>query len=199
MNTPKPLEIFLKGTYGVSRQDKEPPRRFDGGMIQPLTAAAEPVTAKPLPENRQTHHGSETRQTLNIAGRVPLHIKTEVNRIAAVNGWTESYTVRTLVEQALAKNLGERFAVMIRNTIQEAVKTELQKGRAWLRNITLSTYLAAERTRLHTVDLHRVSLPKGGDIYQIVKDHNEQSYKNLAFYFRAIEVKDQQQSWPSLK
>jgi hypothetical protein len=32
-----------------------------------------------------------------------------------------------------------------------------------------------------------------------VKDHRSQSYKNLPFYFRSIEVKDEQQSWPSLK
>jgi len=199
MNTTNPQEIFFNGTHGVGRQDKKPPRRFEGGLSQPLTAATDPITANTPPENRPTHHGSEHRQTVNIAGRVPLHIKTEVNRIAAVNGWTESYTVRTLVEQALAKNLGERFAVMIRNTIQEAVKTELRKDRAWLRKINLSTYLASEQTRLHTVDLHRSHLPKGEDINQKVKDNRSQSLKNLAFYFRIIEVNDEQKSWPSLK
>src|SRR5688572_19826894 len=127
MNTTKPQDIFLKGTHGVGRQDKKPPGRFDIDSPQPLTALADPVTAKTLPENRQNHHGSENRQTVNIAGRVPVHIKTEINRIGAVNGWTESYTVRTLVKQALAKNLGEQFAIMICNTIREAVKTELQK------------------------------------------------------------------------
>jgi hypothetical protein len=84
---------------------------------------------------------------------VPFHIKVEVNRIAALKGWTESKTVKDLLEQALAKSLGEQFAVMIRNTIQEAVKTELQKDREWLRKINLSEYMAAEQARLHATRL----------------------------------------------
>ena len=63
MYSTEPQEIFLKGTHGVGRQDKKPPGRFEGGLSEPLTAVADPVTAKNLPENRQTHHGSETRQT----------------------------------------------------------------------------------------------------------------------------------------
>ena len=63
-----PQEIFLKGTHGVGRQDKKPPGRFEVGLSEPLTAAADPETANNHQQNRQTHHGSETRQTANIAG-----------------------------------------------------------------------------------------------------------------------------------
>jgi hypothetical protein len=202
----EPQEIFLNGTHGVGRQDKKPPGRFEGALSQPLTATTTDQTATEqlsapddTADDRPKHHGSETRQTANIWGRVPFHIKAEVDRIGAVNGWTESKTVRTLVEQALAKSLGEQFAVMIRNTIQEAVRTELQKDRAWLRKITLSTFLAAEQSRLHGVDLQRSFLPKAGDINKIVNDNRSQALKNLPFYFRIIEVNDEQQSWPSLK
>lgn len=170
-----------------------------GALSQPLTATADPETAKTPQENRPTHHGSETRKTVGIAARVPLFIKTEIHRLIALKGGNESSTVKDLLEQALAKSFGEQFAVMIRNVIQEAVRTELQKDREWLRKINLSEYLAAEQTRLHVVDLHRLLLPKGGDINQIVKDHRSQALKNLAFYFRIIEVNDEQQSWPSLK
>jgi hypothetical protein len=194
-----PQEIFLQGAHGAGRQDKKPPGRFTGALSQPLTAVTAPITAKDLPENRQNHHGSETRQTALIAGRVPFHIKTEVNRIGAVNGWTESYTVRTLVEQALARSLGEQFAVMIRNTIQEAVKTELQKDREWLRKINLSEYLAAEQARLHTIDLHRLLLPEGEDINPKIRETRKLSYKNLKFYFHSIAVQDEQSQWPSSK
>ena len=152
-----------------------------------------------MADDRPKHHGSETRQTDLIWGRVPFHIKAEVLRMGKQHGWTESYTVRTLVEQAIARNIGEQFAVMIRNTIQEAVRIELQKGREWLRKITLSTFLASEQSRLHGVDLQRSFLPKGGDINQIVKENQSQALKNLPFYFRIIEVNDEQQSWPSLK
>jgi hypothetical protein len=194
-----PQEIFFKGTHGVGRQDKKPPGRFDGDLSQPLTAMTDPVTANTLPNNRQNHHGSENRQTALIAGRVPFHIKTEVNRIGAMKGWTESKTVKSLVEQALAKNLGEQFAVMIRNTIQEAVKTELQKDREWLRKINLSEYLAAEQARLHAIDIHRLLIPKDQDINQKIRDNRDQAFKYLKFYFHAIRYQDQQSSWPSSK
>ena len=101
MHRTEPQEIFLQGTHGVGMQDKKPPGRLSIGLSEPVTAATDPITAKNPSENRPTHHGSETRQTALIAGRVPFHIKTEINRIGAANGWKESYTVRTLVEQAL--------------------------------------------------------------------------------------------------
>jgi hypothetical protein len=199
MNSTEPEEIFFNGTHGVGRQDKKPPGRFDRDLSQPVTAMTELETAKDLPENRQHHHGSETRQTTLLAGRVPFHIKAEVNRIGSMKGWTESYTVRTLIEQALAQNLGEQFAVMIRHTIQEAVKTELQKDREWLRKINLSEYLAAEQGRLHAIATHRLLLPDGEDINQKIRDARKESYKNLKFYFYSIRVQDEQSSWPSSK
>jgi hypothetical protein len=195
----EPQEIFLNGTHGVGRQDKKPPGRFGGGVSQPQTAAPESITANDPPENRQNHHGSENRQTAHIAGRVPIPIKTEIIRLATVRHWTESYTVRTLVEQALAHSLGEQFAVMIRNTIQEAVKTELQKDREWLRKINLSEYLAAEQARLHAIAIHRLLLPEGVDINQTIRDHRKLAYDHLKFYFHSVGVQDQQSSWPSSK
>jgi hypothetical protein len=199
MYSVEPQQIFFKGTHGVRRQDKKPPGRFGLGLSEPLTAAPGPKTAKDNSENRHNHHGSENRQTLNVAGRVPVHIKSEVNRIGAVHGWTESKTVRTLIEQALAKNLGEQFAVMIRNTIQEAVKTELRKDREWLRKINLSEYLAAEQARLHAIDLHRLFIPPDQDINQKIKVNRKLSFDHLPYYIHSIEVQDQQSSWPSSK
>jgi hypothetical protein len=206
MNTTTAQEIFFSGTHGVGRQDKKPPGRFERALSEPQTATTSAQTAtgqlsdtENMADDRPKHHGSETRQTGLIWGRVPFHIKTEVNRIGALHGWTESKTVRTLVEQALAKNLGEQFAVMIRNTIQEAVKTELQKDREWLRNINLSEYLAAEQGRLHAIATHRLLLPNGEDINHKIRDNRQQSYKNLKFYFHSIGVMQAQSSWPSSK
>jgi hypothetical protein len=195
----EPQEIFLQGTHGVRRQDKKPPRRFMVGLSEPQTAAKEPKTANDTSLNRQHHHGSETRQTAYIAGRVPLPIKTEIIRRATLIDRSESYIVNILVQQALAQDFGEQFAVMLRNTIQDAVKTELQKDREWLRKINLSEYSAAEQARLHAIDLHRLLIPPDEDINQKIKDNQKQAYKNLSFYFHSIDVQDQQQSWPSSK
>jgi hypothetical protein len=197
----EPQEIFFKGTHGVGRQDKKPPGRFRVGLSQPLTATTDPVSAKDLPENRPKHHGSETRQTEQISGRVPFHIKTEVGRLAEVNGWTESYAVRTLVEQALAHNLGEKFAVMIRNTIQEAVKTEIQKDRDWQRKINMSEYFASEQSRLLCIELLRNLLgPKEvGNLATIIANSQSQSRENLPLYFYSIGVEAEQSKWPLSK
>jgi hypothetical protein len=213
MNSTIAREIFLKGTHGVGIQDKKPPGRFGIGLSEPQTATTSAQTAttsaqtatgqlsgsNDMADDRPKHHGSETRQTDLIWGRVPFHIKAEVLRMGKQHGWTESYTVRTLVEQALARNIGEQFAVMIRNTIQEAVRTELQKGREWLRKISLSNFLAAEQARLHAIDVHRLLIPPKEDVNKKIQENRSQAFKDLSFYFRAIEVNDEQQSWPSLK
>jgi hypothetical protein len=197
-NTPT-QEIFLKGTHDVSMQDKKPPGRFGLGLPEPQTAGDDPKTAETPQQNRQTHHGSETRQTAYVAARVPFYIKTEINRMIALKGGTESSTVKDLLEQALAKSLGEQFAVMIRNTIQDAVRTELQKDRAWWRKINYSNYLAAEQARLHAIDLHRLFIPPEQDINHKIRDNRELAKKHLQFYFHLIDVQDEQSQWPSLK
>src|SRR5262245_30318479 len=127
INTPvQEQEIFQLQTNAGVGQDKKPPRRLTTGMSEPVAATGASETAThhafivlDMADNRQKHHGSETRQSALIAGRVPLHIKAEVNRIGKLKGWSESYTVRTLVEQALARTIAEQFGVMIRQTIQE--------------------------------------------------------------------------------
>jgi hypothetical protein len=201
MFSTEPQEIFFNGTHGVRRQDKKPRARFDGGVSQPLTAVTEPVSANGVSDNRQKRHGSETRQTEQISGRVPFHIKTEVGRLADVHGWTESYTVRTLVEQALAHNLGEKFAVMIRNTIQEAVKTEIQKDRDWQRKISMSNYLASEQGRLLGIEHLRSLLgpEEIGNLPTIIANSQSQSLENLPLYFYSIGLEAEQSPWPSSK
>src|SRR5688500_16729146 len=104
-------EVFQRQPYGGVGQDKKPPGRFDTALSEPPTATFKPPTATeqlqgtpPMADNRPKHHGSETRQTAQITGRVPFHVKTEVLRIADLHDWTESYTVSTLVQKALAQN-----------------------------------------------------------------------------------------------
>jgi hypothetical protein len=109
--------------------------------------------------------------------------------------------VNTLVQRALAQNIGEQFAVMIRQTIQEAVKTELQKDREWLRKINMSEYLAAEQARLLGINLHRLILGEDqvGALPDIISDSRNQAYKNLKFYFYSIGVQEKQSQWPLSK
>ena len=141
MNDRKESIVFKQQAYAGVMQDKYPPVRIYAASREPATAGkAADIQASggtniprvqneavfPAPD-RPKHHGSETRQTIQIAGRVKPAIKSEVTRVARLKGWTESKTVASLVEQALAANLAESFAVMLKATIQDAVTKQMRQ------------------------------------------------------------------------
>jgi hypothetical protein len=204
-------DIFQRPPHGGVGQDKQPPWRLTAALRAPATAAepavgsmggaASEYHADPPPAvDRPTHHGSEIRRTAQVTGRVLPVLKTQLLEVAKQRGAkTESRAVAMAVEVFVANEFGKQFLVMIRQTIQETVKTELQKDRAWLRKINLSEFLASEQARLHAIDVHRLLIPPNEDINNKIKENRSQAFKNLPFYFRTIEVHDEQQSWPSLK
>jgi len=184
-------EIFQRQTNAGVGQDNKPPRRLTAASVQPVaaetqavTATIDPVTIIPPADNRQTHHGSETRQLELIAGRVPSPIKSEVDRLAQKMGWTQSRTVRHLVEQALARSIAEQFGVMIRQTIQEVVREEFRIYTNRMGKLTFNAYLAAEQGRLLHIEDMRVNLgpEQIGDLTQIITRSRKQARDNLKFY-----------------
>jgi hypothetical protein len=67
MNSQKPQAVFDAITHTGVMQDKYPPMRIKAASVEPATAS--------LPaDNRPHHHGSEKRQTQQIAARVLPHI-----------------------------------------------------------------------------------------------------------------------------
>src|ERR671910_2362912 len=155
MNNHKPQAIFDAVAYAGVMQDKYPPRRIKA-------ASGEPATVSIPADNRPHHHGSEKRQTQQIAGRVLPHIKSEVVRVAKLKGWTESRTVATLVEQALAQSLAEQFGVMLKTTIQEAITKQMQKQNNRAANLALEAFYSAEHGRILIIYVLRFLL--GEDI-----------------------------------
>jgi hypothetical protein len=187
-------KISGRRPHGGVVQDNKPPRRLMADSPQPVTAVPPAVNhlngtnTAPLPaDNRPTHHGSETRQLELIAGRVPQHIKSEVLRIAKLKGWTESYTVRSLVEQALARTIAEQFGVMIKQTIQEAVREEFRSYTNRMGKLTYSAYLAAEQGRLMGIENLRVTLDDPNTLSQKITSSLQQARENLKFYNHGIE------------
>ena len=173
MNSQKPQEVFDAITYAGVMQDKYPPRRIKA-------ASVEPATASTPADNRPRHHGSEKRQTQQIAARVLPHIKSEVVRVAKLKGWTESKTVAALVEQALAHSLAEQFGVMLRTTIQEAITKQMQKENNRAANLALEAFYSAEQARILTIYTLRFLL--GSDIEilpQIIAESQEQARENM--------------------
>ncbi len=191
----QPQEVFRRPPHGGVGQDNKPPRRLTAASAEPVTAESQavtetgdPITVLPPADHRPTHHGSETRKTELVAGRVSPPIKSEVNRLAKMRGETPSKTVAWLVEQALARTIAEQFGVMIRQTIQEAVRQEFQKFTNRMGKLTFSAYLAAEQGRLMQLKQFRSQLdPKEvANLPQMIRGYRQEALDNLKFYNYSI-------------
>jgi hypothetical protein len=188
-------------------QDKKPPWRMTAATVQPATAIDPAVgskggaataleTATEYKEetqsavDRPTHHGSETRRTEQVTGRVLPVLKTQLLNVAKQRGAkNESTAVKMAVEAFVANEFGKQFLVMIRQTIQETVRQEFQAYTNRFGKLSFAGYLAAEQGRLHQIDNLRSMLdPKDiGTLSQKIKNARQQSFDNLKLYIYSIE------------
>jgi hypothetical protein len=174
MNTTKPQEIFFKGTHGVGRQDKQPPGRLTAG-------SSRSATAETSEHNRPTHHGSETRRTVQTTGRVLPHIKTAILHKAKANGWTESKALATLVEIGIEHDLGEQLWVRIAAKIEDAVYRAVQKHGNREAKLDVKGFLAAEQARIISIHTLRYILGREGigELPHIIEDSQHLAWSNL--------------------
>jgi hypothetical protein len=117
VNSRDPITLLEVGSVkeatnaGVG-QDKYPPRRIDVFSDQPQSAEEPPISAKSAPppanppaDNRPKHHGSETRQTLQIWGRAPITTKVKIQAMAKAQGLSDT----TWKVSCNTLNLREKF------------------------------------------------------------------------------------------
>jgi len=183
-------------------QDKKPPWRLTAASVQPATATTAAVGEKggsatateykatPLAVNRPTHHGSETRQTEQVSGRVSPALKTQLLQLAKKQGAkTESSAVKMAVEVFVANEFGRQFLTMIRQTIQETVRQEFQAYTSRMGKLTFASYLAAEQGRLQGIEYLRYNLDQKdiGNLPQKITSFRQQALENLKFYNYSIE------------
>jgi hypothetical protein len=108
-------DIYEGRTNAGVVQDKQPPGRLTAASAQPATAAHPAVGSKggsatareTVPEyhgetqsavDRPTHHGSETRRTEQVTGRVLPVLKTQLLKVAKQRGAkTESTAVKIVI------------------------------------------------------------------------------------------------------
>ena len=207
-------KIFLKAgeIYGGRAnagvgQDKKPPWRLTAASVQPATATIPAVgekggsatavttateyTADTQPAvNRPTHHGSETRRTEQVSGRVSPALKTQLLQLAKKQGAkTESSAVKMAVEVFVANEFGRQFLTMIRQTIQETVRQEFQAYTSRMGKLTFASYLAAEQGRLQGIEYLRYNLDQKdiGNLPQKITSFRQQALENLKFYNYSIE------------
>jgi hypothetical protein len=189
-------EIFKRQTNAGVVQDKKPPGRLTAASGEPATAAQPAVGSKggqgttiAAAVDRSTHHGSETRRTDQVTGRVLPVLKTQLLKIAKQRGAkTESRAVAMAVEVFVANEFGKQFLVMIRQTIQETMRQEFQAYTNRFGKLQFSGYLAAEQGRLLEIQHLRSTLgPKDiGALPQMIKNAREQAWDNLKFYNYSI-------------
>jgi hypothetical protein len=185
-------KIFQLQTNAGVGQDKQPPGRLTAERGEPATAEAPAVgskwgraTAIAAVVDRPTHHGSETRRTEQVTGRVLPVLKTQLLKVAKQRGAkTESRAVAMAVEVFVANEFGKQFLVMIRQTIQEAVRQEFQAYTNRFGKLTFSAYLAAEQGRLLEIEHLRYSLDQRdiGTLPQRITSIRQQAWDNLKFY-----------------
>ena len=135
--------------------------------------------------DRPTHHGSETRRTEQVSGRISPVLKAQLLKLAKGQGAkTESRAVKMAVEVFVANEFGQQFIEKIRQTIQEIIRQEFQAYTNRFGKLTFSAYLAAEQGRLlHIKQLRSTLHPNDiGDIPQMIKKARGEARDNLKFY-----------------
>jgi hypothetical protein len=177
-------------------QDKKPPGRFTAERREPATAEHPAVgskggyaTAHSTAVDRKPHHGSETRRTEQVTGRVMPVLKTQLLEVAKQRGAkTESRAVAMACELFVANEFGKQFLVMIRQTIQETMRQEFQAYTNRFGKLTFSTYLAAEQGRLMEIEIYRSQLDQRdiGTLSQKITSIRQQAWDNLKLYNYSI-------------
>jgi hypothetical protein len=178
-------------------QDKQPPGRLTAKREEPATAENPAVGSKggsatavqPIPPavNRPTHHGSETRQTGQVTGRVPYHIKAGLLQVAKANNWTESKIVAVACEAYLEQDLGEKFGVRLASQVVSAMRREFQAQNNRQAYLSVQGYYAAEESRIINTKVLHYLFGQETEIYnQIVSSARKEARDNIR---RQIEEK----------
>src|SRR5918911_891774 len=185
-------EIFQRQTHDGVVQDKQPPGRLTAATGEPATADHPAVgskgggaTAIAAAVDRPTHHGSETRRTEQVTGRVLPVLKSQLLKVAKQRGAkNESSAVAMAVEVFVANEFGTQFLTMVRQTIQATVRQEFQAYTNRFGKLTFAGYLAAEWGRLLQIDNLRSTLDQKdiGTLPQRITNARQQAWDNFKFY-----------------
>ena len=174
--------------YTILWQDKQPPGRLGSASSQPATANDPAVGNKegratagvaanehnadtPPGFAGPTHHGSETRQTTQVTGRVAYHIKTKLLEKADKNGWTESKAVGEACTVYVENDLAEKFSAKLASRVTDAIDTGLAKHSNREANLAVHAYYAAEEARILNAKVLAYLFGDDTQIYKQTLEH----------------------------
>jgi hypothetical protein len=200
-----------EATYASVRQDKYPPGRIEVASDQPQSARTQqksakiaPPPPKPPADNRQKHHGSETRQTSQIWGRAPFPTKAKILAIAKAQGLTESEVVVNLVHKALQIDGDVQYGAMLRPVIQDQIHKDMQSYSNRTVNMNFQALYAAEQARLLAIHILRfiTDLVEATDEFvPSITSSQENAWDNISKMFSDIPVapqrKENNREWQS--
>jgi hypothetical protein len=173
MHTAKSQNIFDASVL----QDKKPPGRLTAPTAEPSTATFSAV-------NTPKHHGSETRQTEFIGGRLLPDLKTAFLLVAEQNGWTRSYALSKAVEAFLLQDLGQKFGLRVAAIVENTINKTMEKHTNRLAKLNVKGFLAAEQGRI--LDIQQLRFILGGlgivgELPRIIEESKKEAWANLKY------------------
>jgi hypothetical protein len=130
--------------------------------------------------DRRAQHGSEKRQTSQVTGRVPHHIKTKLLEKADKNGWKESRAVAEACTVYVENDLAEKFSAKLAARVAEAIDTGLAKHSNREAYLSVHGYYAAEESRIIATKVLRYLFGEETEIFkQIVRQARIEAMNNL--------------------
>jgi hypothetical protein len=208
VNSPIPIFILeTKTTEGATNagvvQDKYPPGRISVASDQPQSAAAHTESASngvvppnPPADTRPKHHGSETRQTAQIAGRAPFPTKAKIQAMAKAHGLSESQVVVSLVQKALQIDGDVQYGAMLRPVIQDQIHKDIQAYSNRNYSINYQALYAAEQARLLSIHILRFItdlVDASDELVPIITACQQNAMENIKKMFSDIPIVPQKQ------
>ena len=141
------------------------------GTKEGRATANEHIADTPPGPEGPTHHGSETRQTTQVTGRVAYHIKTKLLEKADKNGWTESKAVGEACTVYVENDLAEKFSAKLASRVTDAIDTGLAKHSNREANLAVHAYYAAEEARILNAKVLAYLFGDDTQIYKQTLEH----------------------------
>ena len=164
--------------------------------VPPISAKSAPPPANPPADNRQKHHGSETRQTAQIWGRAPLATKAKILAMKEAQGLSESEVVVNLVQKALQIDGDVQYGAMLRPVIQDQIHKDIQSYSNRNYSMNYQALYAAENNRLLSIHILRFLtdlVDASDELVPIITACQENAMENIKKMFSDVPIFPQKQ------
>jgi hypothetical protein len=143
-------------------QDKETPQRFNTASDQPSNvqgvAFQHETDENPPALQRPTHHGSQKRQVVPVAGCVPPFIADQIERMRDQGGkqkLSRSAVVANLIIRGVQHNVDMQYGATLEPVIEKSIGRNIQSYSNRTANINFQALYAAEQNRLLSIHILR--------------------------------------------